>query len=110
MINNEIIQALKLLGLPTYWISRGKENPHEWIVFNYLEAPKEYSNMQEEKTEFNILINIYCKKQNLATYREQSKKLLNENGFVKVQINNAFYNDELMNYCIPLNYKFYKYN
>lgn len=112
MINKEIIQALKLMNLPIFYITKATNDTttEEYITFNYLENPNSYVDMQEEKTEFNILINIYCSNKNIVNYREQAKELLKESGFIKQNIPSSFYNDELKLYVIALNYKYYKYN
>lgn len=98
-IGTLIINALKDIGLPCYFLKRNDETS-ECIVYNYIEMPNGYGDMKESSTKYTILLNLYCKTKIEINKKKVKEAMLNA-GFKKITIagtvleQNSLYNTAL---------------
>lgn len=80
-MNKKIGKALSIVGLPTYFISKGVSKDKEYILFNYLSYPSLYADNSLKGTNYTILINLYCIN-NVEQYKSIILKAMIKNGFL----------------------------
>ena len=107
MINQKIINALKELNIPVLLSNRGKTKT-PCIVFNYIEYPLSYSDNEEDRTEYSVLLNVYANSSEVVTLSNKVKNLMKKNYFRKNEIPTLIYDEKLDIYNQPMKFKFYE--
>ena len=83
-IGELIINSLKGIGLPCYFLKRNDESS-ECIVYNYVESPNNFGDMKESSTKYTILLNVYSSSKVESTKKKVKEAMLNS-GFKKIII------------------------
>lgn len=103
MINNLILNTLDDF-LPTFYITRGSFKG-ACIVFNYIETPSSFADNEEDRTTYDVLLNLYDN-ENIGQSSKEVMKRLKEKGFKKTAIQSALdCNDGFFNMPIKLKIK-----
>lgn len=104
-ISDKIKEMAKDLTIPCYYIKRA-QGSNECIVYTYTEAPCLTGDMNELRTRYTLLFNVYCKS-NVEKTKYLVKEALEKHGFKKKIIlgtvleDNNIYNTA-MQYTISL--------
>lgn len=59
-MSERIKNALQNIGIPCYFLTRGKNNV-ECIVYNYISSPLYYADNTIKATRYTVLLNVYLK-------------------------------------------------
>ena len=86
-INKLIGDTLSPTGLNVTYLKR-LDDTKEAVVFNYIERPLQYGDLNEISTYYTVLINVYSKATNIEKHKELVKKAMANNGFKKIMISN----------------------
>ena len=62
-LNDIIINALNEAGIQNFYITRLNEKTNDvYVVFTHFSDPVEYADNEKGGEEYNILVNLYCKR------------------------------------------------
>lgn len=105
---NTIKNALKPVGLPVYFLDRGKSSP-PCIVFSYTSTPHKYSNNQVESTMYSVLINLYMNG-DFTNFEKEIKTHLKNSGFIEQMTPTPIWESEANSYNVAVAFYFEKYH
>lgn len=104
-INAYILDTLKSLDIPVYFVSR-KETSLPLVVFNVTsERSLEYWDDEEQLVKYKVSINIFSKG-NYIKYKNQIKDLMKKAGFKRTDIPECIYQEDSDIYNQPLFFEF----
>lgn len=62
-MNEIIINALDSAGIQNFYITKLNEKTNDlYVVFTHFSDPREYADNEKGGEEYNILVNLYCKR------------------------------------------------
>ena len=108
MINKAIIKALKPLNIPVYFATRGENNNFPLIVFNVIETPKYYGNVEHQLTEYEVMLNLYVDKNKVFDLMKKVEDQLKASGFIPGNKISAIWDTNLNVFNQPLEFKIWK--
>jgi len=106
-LNKLILQTLKPIDIPVYYIARKEVNP-PLILFNVTgETGIEFSDDEEKVIRYRITINLFSKN-NFMEQKRQIIKLMTQAGFIRNDVQVCDYIEELDVYNLPILFTFYE--
>lgn len=104
-INSYVIDTLKPLDIPVYFVSR-KETNLPVVIFNVTgERSLVYWDDEEKLVKYKVSINIFSKG-NFMKYKNQIKDLMIKAGFKRTDIPECIYQEDSDIYNQPLFFEF----
>lgn len=100
-INAYVLNTLKPLDIPVYFVAR-KETSLPVVIFNVTsERSMEYWDDEERLIKYNVTINIFSRG-NYIKYKKQIKELMNKAGFKRTNIPECIYQEDSDIYNQPM--------
>lgn len=104
-----VLETLQPIGIPVYFVSRKEVNP-PLIVFNIVgERGKEFWDDEETVTQYKVTINIFARG-NYLPYKNEVKKRMKEAGFIRTDIPECIYQEDIELFNQPMFFSYFKEN
>lgn len=108
-IQKLVLETLKPIGIPVYFISRKEVNP-PLITFNVVgERGREFWDDEEQATQYKITINIFSRG-NYLPYKNEVKKRMVQAGFIRTDIPECIYHEDVELFNQPMYFSYTKEN
>ncbi|MDY3960170.1 hypothetical protein [Romboutsia timonensis] len=107
-MRKELKRVLNLTNIPNTSVKR-PEDSFPYIVYTIKDFAGAFADNKEESSKYDIYLNLYIK-QDINDTVDEIKKIMNDNGFTKVVINDPVMFDGLDYYQVTFNYTKYKSN
>lgn len=106
-INTLIVDTLKPLSVPVYFLARKEVQP-PFVLFNVTdERGSSFWDDNEQEICYKITINIFTTG-NYIGLKNQIVKLMREAGFIRESISQPIYQEDVGIYNLPMFFSFYK--
>lgn len=104
-INSYVLNTLKPLDIPVYFVSR-KETSLPVVIFNVTgERSLEYWDDEEQLVKYKVSVNIFSRG-NYMQYKKQIKELMTLAGFKRTDIPECIYQEDSDIYNQPMFFEF----
>ncbi|MCI9069413.1 MAG: hypothetical protein HFJ13_07900 [Clostridium sp.] len=108
-IHSLILETLKPIGIPVYFVSRKEVNP-PLIVFNVVtEKGKEFWDDEEQVTQYKVTINIFSRG-NFLNYKKEVLNRMKSIGFIRTDIPECIYQEDIELFNQPMFFSYFKEN